>query len=130
MNSRERFLAIIHGDRPDHPPLFTEGIREEVLLSWNCQGLSTGIDLDNLFQYDQFEQLDPNVYPDPEIIDWSIPEKLLPLLRQRLNPEDPHRLPVDWSELVKGWIIWPNWFPWNGKVLSSSCWTRPCSPVK
>ena len=103
MNSRERFLALIHGDRPDHLPLFPEGIREEVLLSWCDQGLSTGIDLDSLFQYDQFMQLDPNVYPEPEISDWSIPEKLLPLLRQRLDPEDPNRLPDDWSELVKGW---------------------------
>jgi hypothetical protein len=28
-------LAIIHSsDQPDHPPLFHEGIREEVLLTW------------------------------------------------------------------------------------------------
>lgn len=102
MNSRERFLATIHGDRPDHPPLFPEGIREEVLLSWRTQGLPDGIDLDQLFYYDQFEQLDPDVYPNPEILDWSIPQQLLPLLRQRLDPEDPRRLPDNWSELVQG----------------------------
>jgi hypothetical protein len=61
MNSRERFLGTLHGDRPDHPPLFSEGIREEVLLSWRTQGLPDGIDLGNLFLYDQFEQLDPDV---------------------------------------------------------------------
>jgi len=103
MNSRERFLAILHGEQPDRPPLFPEGIREEVLLAWQDQGLPTGIDLGSLFLYDQFEQLDPDVYPEPEITDWSSPEKLLPLLRQRLDPEDPHRLPDDWSELVKRW---------------------------
>jgi hypothetical protein len=103
MNSRERFLAIIHGGQPDHPPLFPEGIREEVLLSWRTQGLPSGLDLGNLFLYDQFEQLDPDIYPKPEIADWSTPQRLLPLLRQRLDPEDPRRLPDDWSELVKGW---------------------------
>lgn len=103
MNSRERFLATLHGDQPDHPPLFPEGIREEVLLSWRDQGLPNGVDLESLIVYDQFEQLDPDVYPNPEITDWSTPQELLPLLRQRLDPEDPHRLPGNWSELVKGW---------------------------
>jgi hypothetical protein len=103
MNSRERFLAIIDGDQPDHPPLFPEGIREEVLLSWRTQGLPEGVDLDDLFFYDPFEQLDPDIYPNPEIVNWSNPQKLLPLLRQRLDPEDPRRLPDDWSELVKGY---------------------------
>jgi hypothetical protein len=100
MNSRERFLAILHGDQPDHPPLFPEGIREEVLRSWRTQGLPGGIDLDNLFHYDQFEQLDPDVYPNPVIADWSTEQRLLPLLRQRLDPDDPRRLPYDWSKSV------------------------------
>jgi hypothetical protein len=103
MNSRERFLAILHGDQPDHPPLFPEGIREEVLLSWRTQGLPDGMDLDNLFHYDQFEQLDPDIYPSPAIVDWSTPQGLLPLLRQRLDPDDPRRLPNDWSESVIRW---------------------------
>jgi hypothetical protein len=103
MNSRERFLAILHGGQPDHPPLFPEGIREEVLLTWRDQGLPTGADLESLFLFDPFEQLDPNVYPDPEIADWSTPQKLLPLLRQRLDPEDLRRLPDGWRKLVKAW---------------------------
>ena len=103
MNSRERFLAIIQGDKPDHPPLFPEGIREEVLLCWRTQGLPDGVDLDHLFLYDPFEQLDPNVYPNPEIADWSNPGQLLPLLRERLDPENPQHLPDNWSESVKGW---------------------------
>jgi hypothetical protein len=103
MNSRQRFLRTIHGGQTDHPPLFPEGIREEVLLSWHTQGLPHDIDLDDLFYYDQFEQLDPDVYPKPEITDWSTPQGLLPLLRQRLDSEDPDRLPKDWSESVKRW---------------------------
>jgi len=103
MNSRERFLAVVRGERPDHPPLFPEGIREEVLLAWRTQGLPDGIDLENRFFYDPFEELDPDVYPSPEITDWSAPERLLPLLRQRLDPEDPRRLPDGWSESVSRW---------------------------
>lgn len=103
MNSRERFLAIISGDPADHPPLFPEGIREEVLLGWRAQGLPDGADLDNLFFYDPFEQLDPDVYPDPEILDWSNPQQLLPLLRERLDPENPRRLSDNWSESVQAW---------------------------
>jgi Uroporphyrinogen decarboxylase (URO-D) len=103
MNSRERFLAILHGDRIDHPPLFPEGIREEVLLSWRNQGLPEGIDLDELFLYDPFEQLDPDVYPNPEACDWSNLQQLLPLLRRRLDPEDLRRLPDNWGEMVLRW---------------------------
>jgi hypothetical protein len=103
MNSRERFLTILQGGRPDHPPLFPEGIREEVLSSWRAQGLPNGIDLHDAFYYDPFEQLDPDVYPRPEIADWSSPQRLLPLLRERLDPDDPQRLPDNWSDLVKGW---------------------------
>jgi hypothetical protein len=103
MNSRERFLAIIHGDHPDHPPLFPEGIREEVLSAWHTQGLPEGDDLEDLFLYDAFEQLDPDIYPNPEITDWSTQQRLLPILRRRLDPEDPRRLPDHWSEMVKGW---------------------------
>jgi len=103
VNSRQRFLAILHGEQPDHPPLFLEGIREDVLSSWCTQGMPPNTDLQQLFHYDQFEQLDPDVYPRPAIADWSTPHKLLPLLRQRLDPDDPRRLPEDWSNLVKGW---------------------------
>jgi hypothetical protein len=103
MNSRERFLTILQGGQPDHPPLFPEGIREEVISIWYAQGLPNGIDLEKLFFYDPFEQLDPDVYPKPEIADWSSPQRLLPLLRERLDPDDPQRLPDNWSNLLKGW---------------------------
>jgi hypothetical protein len=103
MNSRERFLTILQGGQPDHPPLFPEGIREEVISIWHAQGLPSGINLEKLFYYDSFEQLDPDVYPRPEIADWSSPQRLLPLLRNRLDPDDPQRLPDDWGNLLKGW---------------------------
>lgn len=104
MNSRQRFLAIIHGEKPDRPPLFPEGIREEVLLAWRTQGLPNGAALEDLFPYDSFEQLDPDVYPIPGIRDWSNPKRLLPVLRQSLDPQDSRRMPEDWDERVRGWV--------------------------
>lgn len=103
MNSRERFLAILNGDQPDRPPLFPEGIRDEVLQAWCTQGLPPNVDLCDLFLYDQFEQIDPDVYPNPKITEWSNPEHLLPLLRQRLDSDDPRRLPEVWNKKVKAW---------------------------
>jgi hypothetical protein len=101
MNSRERFLAVIRGEKPDHPPLFPEGIRDEVLLRWWGEGLPPKTDPESIFYYDQFEELDPDVYPRPGIADWSTPDKLLPLLRRRLDAQDPRRLPAGLNKLVK-----------------------------
>lgn len=103
MNSRQRFLSIIKGDLPDRPPLFPEGIREETLIAWRSQGLPGGVDLANLFEYDPFEQLDPDIYPSLEIKDWSTPERDLSFLRQNLDPEDARRLPEDWQASLKRW---------------------------
>jgi hypothetical protein len=103
MNSRQRFLAILNGEKPDRPPLFPEGIREQALQAWRIQGLPEGADLEDLFHYDPFEELDPDVYPDSMVWDWSNPARLLASLRQSLDPYDPRRLPGDWSERVKAW---------------------------
>ena len=104
MNSRTRFLETLRGGHTDRPPLFPEGIREEVLVTWHTQGLPDAVELDDLFLYDLFEQIDPDVYPTPNITDWSDPERLLSLLYHRLDPEDPRRLPDGWEELVKVWM--------------------------
>lgn len=103
MNSRQRFLSVLHGEPVDSPPLFPEGIRAEVLEAWHHQGLSPTVDLSTIFDYDSFEELDPDVYPAPEIADWSSPHRLLPLLRRALDPNDSRRLPSDWSACLQRW---------------------------
>lgn len=103
MNSRQRFLAVLRGEQIDHPPLFPEGLRDEVVQAWRTQGLPQEAKLEDLFYYDPFEELDPDVYPSPEINDWSTPERLLPLLRERLDPADSQRLPGNWKQQVKKW---------------------------
>ncbi|MEJ2708414.1 MAG: uroporphyrinogen decarboxylase family protein [Anaerolineales bacterium] len=103
MNSRQRFLETMCGGKPDHPPLFMEGIRAEVLRAWRTQGLPAHRRLESLFHYDAFEELSPEIYPIPEISDWSDKQMVLKQLRQRLDPDDPRRLPAGWSGKLRGW---------------------------
>jgi hypothetical protein len=103
VNSRQRFLETMRGGRPDHPPLFPEGIRDDVLRAWQRQGLPRGKKLGELFYYDEFEELAPDVYPVPYLRDWSQPGKVLRELRRRLDPDDARRLPKDWQQQVKHW---------------------------
>jgi hypothetical protein len=103
VNSRQRFLETLLGRYPDHPPLFPEGIREEVLQAWHSQGLPTSGQLDDLFYYDKFEELAPDIYPIPEITDWSDPKTVLSQLRWRLNADDPRRIAENWNQQISQW---------------------------
>ncbi len=96
MNSRQRFLATLSGTPADRPPLFKEGIRDEVLESWAVQGLPEGKTLEELFVYDAFEELIPDLYPRPDLTRWPKTRRGLGALRRRLDPDDPRRLPKDW----------------------------------
>ena len=101
MNSRQRFLRTLSSDTPIRPPLFAEGMRDEVLQAWRDQGLPSSAHLEDIFNYDPFVELAPEIYPIPEIEDWSNLPQVLRLLRQRLNPNDERRLPEGWSEQVE-----------------------------
>lgn len=73
MNSRERFLAIIQGNRADHPPLFSEGIRE-VWTPKTHTGCRTTITilrkkLKNR-QHPLFLRIHPGLFLSLEIEDW------------------------------------------------------------
>jgi hypothetical protein len=103
MNARQRFLETLRGGKPDHPPLFMEGIRDEVLDAWRQQGLPPGARLEDLFHYDAFEEINPDVYPLPEIAGWTDKPAVLRMLRQRLDPDDHRRLPDGWKEDVARW---------------------------
>lgn len=101
MTSRQRFLASLSRQPTDRPPLFKEGIRDEVLEAWRGQGLPEGKALEDLFVYDDFEELIPDLYPIPEFTRWSATTKHLDHLRHRLDPADPRRLPENWEQQVR-----------------------------
>ena len=49
MSSRERFRETMDYGRPDRVPYFEEGIREDVLMEWQAQGLAKAADLATMF---------------------------------------------------------------------------------
>ena len=88
---------------PDRVPLFPEGIREGVLEAWQAQGLPAGADLSTMFNYDEFEEFEPDLEPRPALFNWQVKKGGLKELRHRLDPADPRRLPSRWQEKVRRW---------------------------
>src|SRR3990170_4042886 len=93
MNSRQRFRETIDFGTPDRVPLFPEGIREGVLEVWQAQGLPADADLGVMFNYDEFEEFEPDLEPRPALFNWQVKKGGLKELRRRLDPADPRRLP-------------------------------------
>lgn len=103
MNGRDRFNKTMKYETTDRPPLFEDGIREEVLRIWRTQGLGKKEKLDSLFTFDQREEIEPNLDPSPVPTHWPKTIAGLKNLSHRLDPEDPKRLPEDWGNKVNEW---------------------------
>lgn len=103
MESRRRFLETMSYGHPDRVPLFREGIRDEVLETWYKQGLPLGTELSTLFNYDEFEEIEPDLDTIPGFRHWPSRISELKEYRSRLNPDDPRRLPSGWRDQVRAW---------------------------
>jgi hypothetical protein len=84
-------------------PLFKEGIREDVILRWQAEGMPRDRSLSSLFTIDAREEIQPALDPRPRIKEWPIGPAHLNLYATRLDPGDPDRLPGDWQERFKEW---------------------------
>lgn len=100
ITSRQRFLATLSGTPVDRPPLFKEGVRDEVLETWRRQGLPKGVILEDIFVYDGFDELIPDLYPLPDLKRWPKNRNGLNELQRRLDVDDPRRLPDNWVEVA------------------------------
>jgi uroporphyrinogen decarboxylase len=89
--------------QPDRPPLFDEGQRVEVLEVWRHQGMPEGAVLKDLFAIDERDEIEPDLYPSPDLDLWPTRLEALGALEDALNPDDPARLPEDWEARVQGW---------------------------
>lgn len=98
MNSRRRFRETLCGGQADRPPLFREGIREEVLEAWRKQGMPPDVPLSELFPADGREEMAPELRPRPLPEQWPTSASDLPAFRRGLDPSDPQRLPDGWPE--------------------------------
>jgi hypothetical protein len=103
MNARERFLKTLSRETPDRPPLFEDGIREEVLRRWRKQGLRKQDALESLFIFDYREEIEPNLDPLPTPTRWPKTMEGLRKFERRLDPNDLQRLPDGWEKMVVEW---------------------------
>ena len=103
MKSRERFNRTMNYTHPDRPPLFEDGIREEVIKTWHSQGLAKTDKFESMFSFDVREELEPNLDPLPHPSYWPKTTAGLKILSNKLNAEDPRRLPDDWVNKVRAW---------------------------
>lgn len=103
MNSRERFIKTMSFEGADRPPLFEDGIRNEVLRIWHKQGLGRKDTLESLFTYDTYEEIEPDLEPIPNPSYWPKNIAGLEKLTYRLNPDDPGRLPANWENKIFEW---------------------------
>jgi uroporphyrinogen decarboxylase len=103
MNSRQRFRETMRYGTPDRVPYFEEGIRKEVVRMWRKQGLKRGSDLSLMFPSDRREEIAPDLEPHLRLTPWPTSRSELDVFRQRLDPDDPGRLPWRWGKRVRAW---------------------------
>ncbi len=83
--------------------MFEDGIRNEVLRTWHKQGLSRKDKLEDLFTFDQREEIEPDLEPKPAPTHWPKNLDGLKKLASQLKADDPSRLPEDWEKKVVEW---------------------------
>jgi hypothetical protein len=92
VTSRERFHRVMAGQPVDRPPLWDDGIREDVMDKWAALGHPVAT-LDD-FIIDRREQLSPNIYHrEFDLCGDSERHPDTP-------PDDPRRLAENWRELA------------------------------
>jgi len=103
MNSRQRFHESMHFGSPDRPPLFQEGLRDDVLEKWHAHGMPAGTQLDQLFDYDQREEFSLDLYSRLDPVDLAGKPSGLDRWKRSLDPDDGHRLPSGWKKDLGRW---------------------------
>jgi len=93
MNAVQRFLATMRYEPCDRPPLFDEGMRDDVLDRWRSEGLPPNTSPAAIFHYDERIRIDPDVRPRIEVSRVLSGELPLSALVEDLDPEDNSRLP-------------------------------------
>jgi hypothetical protein len=101
MNSRERFQQTLQYGTPDRVPYFENEIRRDVIAQWQHQGLDSHPSLTKLFPADEFEEIEPHLYPLPPGYYWPRDRNSLKKLKKHLNFHNPFRLPTNWIKIVK-----------------------------
>ena len=96
MNSQQRFREVMAYGRPDRVPFFEEGIRADVIETWQQQGMPENIPLSDLVPIDRRLELAPELLPAK----WPDNQAGLESYERSLDPADPKRLPAGWRDLA------------------------------
>ena len=65
MNERERFRRLARGEPVDRPPLFEEGVRDQVIERWRTEGLAADQTHTQVFGLTEHERVGPDVQLRP-----------------------------------------------------------------
>ena len=99
LNGRQRFNRIMNFQDVDRVLYFEEGIRTEVLKKWR---LNRSVFLKK-FNVDLRKEIIPKLDVSPTFRRWPSNIAELSELKNRLNPNDPTRLPKNFKSRVKKW---------------------------
>jgi len=61
MNERQRFRRLMRGEPVDRPPLFEEGVRDQVIERWHREGLDPGATHSQVFGLTEHERVGPDI---------------------------------------------------------------------
>jgi hypothetical protein len=103
MNGRQRFLATLSYQDKDRLPCLEEGIRDDVRLAWERQGLPPGADLAELFAYDIRQEIEFDLDPLPGTQKWPESMQELESFKRLLNPDDRRRIPKKALRSIPAW---------------------------
>ena len=96
LTSRERFIATFAGTSLCSPPLWGDGIREDVVADWASQGVCPDADWERALGIERFEV----VQPDLRHADFSFTPVTDPEPAQTCPVDDLGRYPRDWDQQV------------------------------
>ena len=103
MNGRQRFAAALRYHKLDRIPRFEEGIRDDVRLAWELEGLPVGADLVEYFGYDAREEIEFDLEPHPQPQSWPENASELADFKSRFNPDHPTRELANLSDRILNW---------------------------
>ncbi len=95
MNNRQRFNLTLNKGVPDRVPLFSEGIRNDIIRRWRSQGLGYH-SLSEMIELDPYELTGPELDPIPYPKYWPEKPADLKKLAKALDPKDRRRYPLGW----------------------------------
>ena len=102
--SRERFLRTMSHEPCDRPPLWDEGIRDEVWDAWREQGGPSRESFLDAHPFDRRDLVDIDLRPKPDLPDGDAAARLR-AVSEHYQPSRADRFPEDWDSHTEAWKV-------------------------